>query len=60
MEDKILDRINSLTSQINELASKREDLIKNLRRTDHDMETLSMLIFELKNLLEKDDDAGLN
>jgi len=59
MEDKILDRINSLTSQINELASKREDLIKNLRRTDHDMETLSMLIFELKNLLEKDD-AGSN
>ena len=54
MENKVLNRIEGLTNQINELAAKREETVKNLRRMDSDIETLSVLIFELKNLLEEE------
>jgi peptidoglycan hydrolase CwlO-like protein len=52
MEQKILKRLEELTSEINDLYHHREDLIKNLKSTDLKLEGLSRAIFELKNLIE--------
>jgi len=55
MEEKIISRVSEITNKINDLMQQREDAIKNLKRMDGDIEVLSLLVFELKNLLEKDD-----
>lgn len=52
MKQKISKRIEELTSDINSLAKKREEYIKELRMLDLNIEVLSGAIFELSRLLE--------
>lgn len=52
MENKLLKRVDELTSEINELVNRRETLIRELRGLDLSIEIKSSTVFELKNLLE--------
>ena len=52
MEQKILERLNKVANDINDLGKRRETLISELRRIDADMEVLSAIVFELKDLLK--------
>jgi len=55
MEQKIADRIEELTNKINDLALRREELIRELRSLDLSMEVISGSIYELSNLLKKEE-----
>lgn len=54
MKDKILDKLSKLGDQLNELAIKKQELIKELKRIDTDMEVLSGIAYELKDLLDSE------
>ena len=52
MKDKILDRLSKLGEQLNEMAIRKQELIKELKTIDMNMEVLSGIAYELKDLLE--------
>jgi len=52
MENKILNRITELSSKINDLLSKREELIKELRVVESNIDIVYNSIHELKTLME--------
>jgi hypothetical protein len=54
VRDKVLFRIEEISRTIGDLVDKREQIINDLHRIDSDIDSLSMLIFELKNLLDSD------
>jgi hypothetical protein len=52
MKDKILDRLSKIGGELNDLAIKKQELIKELKQIDMNMEVLSGIAYELKDLLE--------
>ena len=46
MKDKILNRLSELGGEINDLATKRQELIKELKTIDMNMEVLSGIAYE--------------
>jgi hypothetical protein len=52
MEEKIILRIEELSRTIGDLIEKREHTINNLRQIDSEIDSLSLVMFELKNLIE--------
>lgn len=55
MENKILDRILELSSKLNELLAKREELVHDLKATEKNIDIIYSSIHELKNILNKED-----
>lgn len=55
MEEKLILRIEELSRTIGDLIEKREHTINNLRLIDSEIDSLSMVIFELKTLLESEE-----
>jgi len=55
MEDKILNRISELSNKINGLLSRREELLRELKDIDKDINVLYSTIHELKNILDKEE-----
>jgi peptidoglycan hydrolase CwlO-like protein len=51
MENKILDRITELSNNINDLLTKREELIQELKKIEKNIEIMHHSIHELKNIL---------
>jgi hypothetical protein len=56
MKDKILDRLSKLGEELNDMALRKQELIKELKTIDMNMEVLSAIAYELKDLLETEDD----
>lgn len=54
MEQKIIERITELTNQINDLLSRREDLFKELKSIEKDVDVMVGAIHELRSLLPSD------
>ena len=52
MEDKIVNRIEELSRIIGDLVDKREQAINDLRRIESEIDSMSMVMFELKSLLD--------
>ena len=55
MEERVLARINELSDNISSLISQREQAINDLRRIESDIDSLSLVLFELKSLLDKEE-----
>jgi hypothetical protein len=55
MEERLLLRIEELSRTVSDLIGKREQAINDLRRIDSDIDSISMVIFELKSLLESEE-----
>lgn len=55
MRDRVLNRMEELSRTIGDLIDKREQTINDLRRIESDIDSLSMVVFELKSLLEKEE-----
>lgn len=55
MKDKLINRIDELSQMIGELVEKREYSIKELRRLEAEIDSVSMVIFELKSLVDTDE-----
>ena len=51
MEQKILERITELSNKINELLTRREELLRELKATESNIDVVYGSIHELKNLL---------
>ena len=54
MEEKIILRIEELSRTIGDLIEKREHTINNLRQIDSEIDSLSLVMFELKNIIESE------
>ena len=57
MKDKILNRIEELSMTVGDLVERREQTINDLRRIEAEIDSLSMVLFELKNLIEEQEVA---
>lgn len=55
MKERVLSRIEELSQTLGDLLSRREQTIKDLRHTEADIDSISMVIFELKNLIDLED-----
>lgn len=53
MKDIVINRIEELSRTIGDLVDKREQAINDLRRIESDIDSLSMVVFELKSLLDE-------
>jgi hypothetical protein len=54
MEQKIISRIEELSRIVGDLIDKREHTINSLRKIDSEIDTLSLVMLELKNLIESE------
>ena len=54
MEEKIILRIEELSRTIGDLMDRREQAINNLRQIDSEIDSLSLVMFELKSLMDKE------
>lgn len=57
MENKIRERIQQLTEQLESQVKNREKMIKELKRSDAEISLISSLIIELSRLIEEDHDS---
>lgn len=55
MQDKILNRIEELSRTIGDLVDRREQTINDLRRIDSEIDSISMVLFELKSLIDQEE-----
>jgi hypothetical protein len=55
MKDKVLSRMEELSRAVGDLIDKREQTINDLRRIESEIDSLSMVLFELKSLIEHDE-----
>jgi uncharacterized coiled-coil DUF342 family protein len=55
VKDKLINRIDELSQMIGELVEKREYSISELRRLEAEIDSVSMVIFELKSLVDTDE-----
>lgn len=55
MRDRVLNRMEELSRTIGDLIDKREQTINDLRRIESDIDSLSMVVFELKSLIEEEE-----
>ena len=56
MKDRVLNRMEELSRTIGDLVDKREQTINDLRRIESEIDSLSMVIFELKNIVDTAED----
>lgn len=56
MKDKLINRIDELSVMIGELVEKRDYSIRELRRLEAEIDSVSMVIFELKNIVDTAED----
>jgi hypothetical protein len=52
MEEKIILRIEELSRTIGDLMEKRVQIINNLHQIDSEIDSLSLVMFELKSIME--------
>ena len=52
MQNKIINRISELSCKINDLLTKREELLKELKTIESNIDTAYNSIYELKALME--------
>lgn len=55
MKDRVLNRMEELSRTVSDLIDRREQTINDLRRIDSEIDSLSMVLFELKSLIENDE-----
>ena len=55
MKDRLLNRIEELSRAIGDLVDKREQTINDLRRIESEIDSLSVVVFELKSLLDSEE-----
>lgn len=55
MEERVIARIEELSSRLGELIRDRELRIQELRSLDSELENLTAILFELKSLLDKEE-----
>lgn len=55
MKDRVLNRMEELSRTIGDLIDKREQTINDLRRIESEIDSLSMVLFELKSLIESEE-----
>lgn len=56
MKDKLINRIDELSAVIGELVEKRDYSLRELRRLEAEIDSVSMVIFELKNIVDTAED----
>ena len=56
MKDKLINRIDELSAVIGELVEKRDYSLRELRRLEVEIDSVSMVIFELKNIVDTAED----
>jgi len=56
VKDKLINRIDELSVMIGELVEKRDYSIRELRRLEAEIDSVSMVIFELKNIVDTAED----
>ena len=54
MKHKILERLTKLGEELNEMALRKQELVKELNSINMNMEVLSGIAYELKELLESE------
>jgi hypothetical protein len=55
MKDRVLNRMEELSRTIGDLIDKREQTINDLRRIESEIDSLSVVVFELKSLLDSEE-----
>jgi hypothetical protein len=55
MQDRVLSRIEELSRTLGDLVDKRDQAINDLRRIDYEIDSVSMILFELKSLLDQEE-----
>lgn len=56
MKDKLINRIDELSEMIGGLVEKRDYSLRELRRLEAEIDSVSMVIFELKNIVDTAED----
>jgi hypothetical protein len=56
VKDKLINRIDELSAMIGELVEKRDYSLRELRRLEAEIDSVSMVIFELKNIVDTAED----
>lgn len=55
MEERVVARIDELSSRVGDLIRERESRIQELRSLDSELENLTAILFELKSLIDLED-----